>query len=209
MVVLCLFFLSSGSLDSSTVSLNSLLQDVLLLALFLNSKCQHLQIPEASWALIAGSTTLIGLKLHFKSFFVALKKSLWVLCSPTHPEQWILPLTQLLFFLRPSQALSRWLHAAICGQALWSSGGRAKLQALKIQQWSESKARAKGEPRTDYWLWFSVVWWLWRQHWYSVTLSSSREVHLVMLKVQEKRPFSMMKCVSLYLSVLFTFWWGS
>ncbi|NXS68416.1 PRPF3 protein, partial [Pandion haliaetus] len=48
----------------------------------------------------------------------------------------------------------------------------------------------------DYWLlFFSVVWWPWRQHWYFATLSSSREVHLVMLKVQEKRLFSMMKCM--------------
>lgn len=120
-----------------------------------------------------------------------------------------MPFMQLLFFSRPPQAFSRRLHPEVCGQALRSSGRRPKLQALQIQQRPESEARAEGEPRPGYRLFF-VVWRPWRQHWYPATLSSSREVHpKVNHKVQEKSPSSVTKCVSLYLSVLLTSWRGS
>ncbi|NXV37130.1 PRPF3 protein, partial [Rissa tridactyla] len=60
---------------------------------------------------------------------------------------------------------------------------------------SNSDRNRKRELKVIIDCFFSVVWWPWRQHWYSATLSSSREVHLVTLKVQEKRPCSMMKCM--------------
>lgn len=119
-----------------------------------------------------------------------------------------MPFMRLLFFSRPPQAFSRRLHPEVCGQALRSGGRRPKLQALQIQQRPESEARAEGELRPGYRLLFGV-WRPWRQHWYPATLSSSREVHPTPLKVQEKSPSSVTKCVSLYLSVLLTSWRGS